>query len=187
MGDSAGFAEPGAFAPGAFAPGALARPFIFRPLPEAVAGGVAPSAAASTSDTRPFSSAAALSSVATASAFGVSTGSSAGTTFGLARGITLTFSPSCFGSRRVMELSSICETSMTSTFSLVPPSWLAVTPSFSMTRQNGQPVAIFDGAAPFEPRVSSASSTRSMLMRLPIFSSIHMRAPPAPQHMERSP
>ena len=42
-------------------------------------------------------------------------------------------------------------------------------------------VAIFDGA------VVSASSTRSMLMRLPMRSSIHMRAPPAPQHMDRSP
>ena len=29
----------------------------------------------------------------------------------------------------------------------------------------------------------SACSTRAMLMRLPIFSSIHMRAPPAPQHI----
>ena len=34
--------------------------------------------------------------------------------------------------------------------------------------------------------VSRASSTRSRLTRLPIFSSIHMRAPPAPQQKERS-
>ena len=49
-----------------------------------------------------------------------------------------------------------------------------------MTRQNGQPVAIFSAPVP------SASSTRSRLTRLPIFSSIHMRAPPAPQQNERS-
>ena len=49
-----------------------------------------------------------------------------------------------------------------------------------MTRQNGQPVAIF--SAP----VDRASSTRSRLIRRPIFSSIHIRAPPAPQQKERS-
>ena len=49
-----------------------------------------------------------------------------------------------------------------------------------MTRQNGQPVAIFSAPVP------SASSMRSRLIRLPIFSSIHIRAPPAPQQNERS-
>jgi hypothetical protein len=33
---------------------------------------------------------------------------------------------------------------------------------------------------------ASASSVRSTLMRLPIFSSIHIRAPPAPQQKPRS-
>ena len=54
------------------------------------------------------------------------------------------------------------------------------TPSVIITRQNGQPVAIVD--AP----VSSASSARSWLTRLPMCSSIHIRAPPAPQHRPRS-
>ena len=34
--------------------------------------------------------------------------------------------------------------------------------------------------------VASASSARSMLMRLPSFSSMNMRPPPAPQHSPRS-
>lgn len=88
-----------------------------------------------------------------------------------------------FGSGlRFTDSSSICATSTISTFSLALPSACrAVRPSFSMTLQNGQPVAIFDGAVP------SASSTRSTLIRLPIFSSIHIRAPPAPQHIDLSP
>ncbi|GFJ79822.1 hypothetical protein Phou_040020 [Phytohabitans houttuyneae] len=49
-----------------------------------------------------------------------------------------------------------------------------------MVWQKGQPTAIV--LAP----VASASSTRSTLMRLPIRSSIHMRAPPAPQQKDRS-
>ena len=104
------------------------------------------------------------------------------------------------GRPRLTESSSICETSTTSILpSFSVPDVRAVTPSVSITRQNGQPVAIFCGASsllpeaplagpPFaEARVSRASSTRSMLIRLPICSSIHMRAPPAPQHMDRSP
>ena len=73
-------------------------------------------------------------------------------------------------------------TSTTSTWpSCSVPSVWAVAPSESITRQNGQPVAIFVAL------VDRASSTRSMLIRLPTVSSIHMRAPPAPQHMDRWP
>ena len=61
-----------------------------------------------------------------------------------------------------------------------PADCFAVTPSESMVRQNGQAVATV--LAP----VASASSTRSTLIRLPIRSSIHMRAPPAPQQNDRS-
>ena len=49
-----------------------------------------------------------------------------------------------------------------------------------MTRQNGQPVAIL--SAP----VATASTVRFTLMREPMLSSIHMRAPPAPQQKEVS-
>ena len=49
-----------------------------------------------------------------------------------------------------------------------------------MTRQNGQPVTMV--SAP----VARASSVRSRLIRFPIFSSIHIRAPPAPQHNDRA-
>src|SRR5690625_7805806 len=49
-----------------------------------------------------------------------------------------------------------------------------------MTWQNGHAVETVSGL------VVSASSTRSVLMRLPIRSSIHMRAPPAPQQKPRS-
>ena len=49
-----------------------------------------------------------------------------------------------------------------------------------MTRQNGQAVETMSGSR------ESASSTRSLLMRLPIRSSIHIRAPPAPQQKPRS-
>ncbi|RII06830.1 hypothetical protein DSC45_35370 [Streptomyces sp. YIM 130001] len=49
-----------------------------------------------------------------------------------------------------------------------------------MTRQNGQAVETMSGLR------DSASSTRSVLMRLPMRSSIHMRAPPAPQQKPRS-
>ncbi len=49
-----------------------------------------------------------------------------------------------------------------------------------MTRQKGQAVETVSGS------VVSASSTRSVLMRLPMRSSIHMRAPPAPQQKPRS-
>jgi hypothetical protein len=49
-----------------------------------------------------------------------------------------------------------------------------------MTRQNGQPTAI--RSAP----VSRASWVRLVLIRVPSFSSIHMRAPPAPQQKDFS-
>jgi hypothetical protein len=56
----------------------------------------------------------------------------------------------------------------------------AVRPSSSITRQNGQPTAIW--SAP----VATASRVRFSLIRSPIRSSIHMRAPPAPQQKDRS-
>ena len=79
------------------------------------------------------------------------------------------------------EASSICATSRTSTSSRASPlaCW-AVSPSESMTRQNGQPTAIW--SAP----VSTASTVRFTLIRSPMFSSIHMRAPPAPQQKDFS-
>ena len=46
--------------------------------------------------------------------------------------------------------------------------------------QNGQAVEIMSGSSP------SASSARSTLICLPICSSIHIRAPPAPQQKPRS-
>ena len=49
-----------------------------------------------------------------------------------------------------------------------------------MTRQNGQPMAM--RSAP----VATASSVRLVLIRVPSFSSIHMRAPPAPQQNDFS-
>lgn len=54
------------------------------------------------------------------------------------------------------------------------------TPPVIMTLQNGQPVAI--SSAP----VSSACSVRNSLMREPSFSSMNMRAPPAPQQKASS-
>src|SRR5690606_17673641 len=82
---------------------------------------------------------------------------------------------------RLTADSSTWATSTTSTDSEAAFSFCReVSPSVSITRQNGQPVAIFVGAVP------SASSTRSRLMRLPMRSSIHIRAPPAPQHIDRS-
>ena len=57
---------------------------------------------------------------------------------------------------------------------------MALTASPSMTRQYGHPVEIVSGLVP------SASSIRSVLIRLPIRSSIHIRAPPAPQQNPRS-
>ena len=62
----------------------------------------------------------------------------------------------------------------------MPSACLARKPSEIITRQNGQPMAI--RSAP----VAMASSVRFMLIRVPSFSSIHMRAPPAPQQKEVS-
>jgi hypothetical protein len=76
--------------------------------------------------------------------------------------------------------SSICATSTTSTSAPTPSACLAVSPSESMTRQNGHPMAI--RSAPGR----EASSVRLMLIRVPSFSSIHMRAPPAPQQKDFS-
>ena len=61
-----------------------------------------------------------------------------------------------------------------------PSPTLAATASDSMTMQNGQAVEMTSGSRP------SASSVRSTLIRLPIFSSIQNRAPPAPQQKPRS-
>ena len=65
---------------------------------------------------------------------------------------------------------------MTSSDSLAAPDdFLALTASPSMTMQNGQPVVMASGSR------ASASSTRLELMRVPVRSSSHIRAPPAPQ------
>ena len=90
----------------------------------------------------------------------------------------------CFAAGLLSPLtaaSSIWATSRTSTSSRASPfaCW-AVRPSESITRQNGQPTAIW--SAP----VATASAVRVSLMREPIVSSIHMRAPPAPQQKDRS-
>ena len=69
---------------------------------------------------------------------------------------------------------------MTSSVSLASPElFLALTASPSMTMQYGQPVEIVSGLVP------SASLIRSVLIRFPIRSSIHIRAPPAPQQKPR--
>ena len=49
-----------------------------------------------------------------------------------------------------------------------------------MTRQNGQPTAIWSAPVP------TASAVRFSLIREPMVSSIHIRAPPAPQQKDRS-
>jgi hypothetical protein len=77
--------------------------------------------------------------------------------------------------------SSSWATSRTSTSSWASPLlWAEVRPSESITRQKGQPVAIL--AAP----VPTASAVRVSVIRVPMVSSIHMRAPPAPQQKDRS-
>ena len=79
------------------------------------------------------------------------------------------------------EASSICATSRTSTSSRASPLLCAaVRPSESITRQNGQPTAIWSAPVP------TASLVRVSLIRVPMVSSIHMRAPPAPQQKDRS-
>src|SRR5579875_1467105 len=79
------------------------------------------------------------------------------------------------------ERASSWATSTTSSDSGASPEpFLALTASPSMTRQYGQPVEIVSGL------VDRASSMRSVLIRLPIRSSIHIRAPPAPQQNPRS-
>ena len=61
-----------------------------------------------------------------------------------------------------------------------PEAFFAAIASPSMTRQYGHAVDTVSGLVP------SASSMRSVLIRLPIRSSIHIRAPPAPQQNPRS-
>ena len=82
-------------------------------------------------------------------------------------------------SSREMELRSITATSLT----LVVGAESCAkdfTPPVIMTLQKGQPVAI--SSAP----VSRACSVRKSLMRVPSFSSMNMRAPPAPQQKASS-
>ena len=55
-----------------------------------------------------------------------------------------------------------------------------MSPSESITRQNGQPTAIWSAPVP------TASVVRVSLIREPMVSSIHIRAPPAPQQKDRS-
>ena len=70
---------------------------------------------------------------------------------------------------------------MTSSDSFASPElFLELIASPSMTMQYGHPVEIVSGSVP------SASSIRSVLIRLPIRSSIHILAPPAPQQNPRS-
>ena len=79
------------------------------------------------------------------------------------------------------EASSICATSRTSTSGRAAPlSCWAVSPSESITRQKGQPTAIWSAPVPI------ASMVRLSLIRSPMVSSIHMRPPPAPQQKDRS-
>src|SRR5205814_1023279 len=74
---------------------------------------------------------------------------------------------------------STSETSVTRTLSAAASCcFRTATPSVSMTMQYGH--AAVTSSAP----VRSASSVRVSLMRVPIRSSIHMRAPPAPQQNE---
>ncbi len=82
---------------------------------------------------------------------------------------------------RLTAASSICATSRTSTSSRASPlPCSSVRPSESITRQKGQPTAIWSAPVP------TASVVRLTLIRSPMRSSIHMRAPPAPQQKERS-
>ena len=75
-----------------------------------------------------------------------------------------------------MERIRSWETSITSRDCLAwPAAFLALTASPSMTMQYGQAVEMVSGSR------ARASSMRSSLIRLPVLSSSHMRAPPAPQ------
>src|SRR6478672_2482613 len=79
------------------------------------------------------------------------------------------------------ERSSTSATSLTSTLSCVSSScWRRETLSDSITMQNGHAAATMSGCR------ESASSARFSLMRWPIVSSIHIRAPPAPQQKDLS-
>jgi len=82
-------------------------------------------------------------------------------------------------SSREMELRSITATSLTLVIG-VESCAKDFTPPVIMTLQKGQPVAI--SSAP----VSRACSVRKSLMRVPSFSSMNMRAPPAPQQKASS-
>src|SRR5262249_29872330 len=74
--------------------------------------------------------------------------------------------------RRFIDFATSSETLSTATLS---PALRSCTPSWSMIVQKGQAVATV--LAPD----ASTSSMRLWLTRVPIFSSIHMRPPPAPQ------
>ena len=82
-------------------------------------------------------------------------------------------------SSREIELRSITATSLTLVIG-VESCAKDFTPPVIMTLQKGQPVAI--SSAP----VSRACSVRKSLMRVPSFSSMNMRAPPAPQQKASS-
>ena len=75
----------------------------------------------------------------------------------------------------ITESRSICATSRTMGCSEAGASESAFTPEVSMVLQKGQPTAI--SSAPVE----SASAVRFSLIRVPSFSSMNIRAPPAPQ------
>ena len=77
-------------------------------------------------------------------------------------------------SSREMELRSITATSLTLVVG-VESCDKDFTPPVIMTLQKGQPVAISSAPVPI------ACSARKSLMRVPSFSSMNMRAPPAPQ------
>ncbi len=137
--------------------------------PLALASGPASSVATTVSSVRVTSSASGSAWVA--SSFFLAAGAAAFAVPGLALVATSPFT----------DASSIWATSRTSTSSRASPlSCWAVRPSLSMTRQKGQPTAIWSAPVP------TASLVRFRLMRSPMFSSIHMRAPPAPQQKERS-
>src|SRR5919106_4700789 len=84
------------------------------------------------------------------------------------------------GSSPRTDRSSTWATSRTWTPSPEPSAWRRLMASASITMQYGQ--AVPTTSAP----VARASSVRSRLTRLPMRSSIHMRAPPAPQQKPRS-
>nr|CRL58611.1 hypothetical protein CPGR_05955 [Mycolicibacterium fortuitum subsp. fortuitum DSM 46621 = ATCC 6841 = JCM 6387] len=213
-GASAGASAGAAEAAGAafLAPGRLAPPAMPRPLTGAAgaagasagaadaagaAAFLAPGRLAPPAMPRPLTGAGAAAGAAGASAAGAASAGAASSTTGAGAAAAALASASARASARfsdsfaavpfsgsVMpllssELSSSWATSSTSAFSTLRAAATSSTPSVIITRQNGQPVAMVEA-------VSIASSVRSTFTRLPMCSSIHMRAPPAPQHRPRS-